>query len=239
MLRYLLYLLFLAAFILASCKNNIPSPSTMATDIPNTNPTKNYTYLALGDSYTIGESVPEIDQWGVQLAGLLRTSGLAISNPVTIARTGWTTAELAQAIEANKLTQTFDLVSLLIGVNNQYRGQSLETYRIEFEELLKTSIRFAQNNPSRVMVLSIPDWGQTPFAQGRDTQRISQEIDAFNAAAQEITQKAGVTFINITLLTKKAAGDASYVAKDGLHYSGKMHQEWAQLALPVAQKLLK
>jgi len=237
MLRYLLYIIFLTAFVLTSCKNNIPAPSTMAPDTPE--PTQAYSYLALGDSYTIGESVPEADRWGVQLAGLLRSSGVAVSNPVTIARTGWTTAELAQAIDANKLTQTFDLVSLLIGVNNQYRGQSLETYQIEFEALLTTAIRFAKNDPQRVLVLSIPDWGQTPFAQGRDTQKISQEIAAFNAVAQEITQKAGVTFIDITPLTRKAAGDDTYVAQDGLHYAGKMHLEWAQLALPEAQKILK
>jgi len=239
MLRYLLYILFLAAFVLASCNKNVPSPSTMNTDINKTDPEKAYTYLALGDSYTIGESVPEADRWGVQLTDLLRTSGVMVSNPVTIARTGWTTAELTQAIVANYITQTFDLVSLLIGVNNQYRGQSLDIYRTEFQELLKTAIRFAKNDPRRVLVLSIPDWGQTPFAQGRDTQRISQEIDAFNAAAQEITQKAGFTFIDITPLTRKAAQDASYVATDGLHYSGKMHREWAQLALPAAQEILK
>lgn len=198
-----------------------------------------YTYLALGDSYTIGESVPVADRWGVQLAGLLRAKGRDVSDPVTVARTGWTTSELSQAIKDRKITQTFDLVSLLIGVNNQYRGQSLETYRTEFQELLRTAVAFANKEPGKVIVLSIPDWGATPFGQNRDRTQIAREIDAFNAVAKEETDKAGIVFIDINPLSKKAANDITLVANDGLHYSGKMHLEWAQLALPEAEKILK
>jgi len=235
MLRhFILYTsLFCGTLSLTSCKDNAPMLNTTP------QPATTYTYLALGDSYTIGESVPEADQWGVQLAALLRNEGVNVSNPTTIARTGWTTSELAEAITAANLTHAFDLVSLLIGVNNQYRGQSIETYRSEFKELLQTSVRLAKGNPAHVIVLSIPDWGVTPFAQGRDRQRIAAEIDAFNAVAEEEAQKTGVTFINITPLTRKYGNNAVYLASDGLHYAGKMHREWALLALPKAQKILK
>lgn len=198
-----------------------------------------YSYLALGDSYTIGESVPEADRWGVQLAGLLRERGLDVGNPTTIATTGWTTVELAQAIAAAQLRQTFDLVSLLIGVNNQYRGQRPERYSQEFRDLLATATAFARQQPTHVLVLSIPDWGVTPFAQGRDRQQISREIDAFNAIARAEALAAGMAFIDITPLSRQLGGDLPYLAGDQLHYSGRMHAEWARLALPEALRILK
>ncbi|WP_347160192.1 SGNH/GDSL hydrolase family protein [Pontibacter chitinilyticus] len=212
-------------------------PNTSA-PAPTTGTANKYTYLALGDSYTIGESVPEADQWGMQLAALLREKGVPVSNPTTIARTGWTTSELADAIRAANPAATYNLVSLLVGVNNQYRGQSVETYRTEFKELLQTATRLAKGNPAHVMVLSIPDWGVTPFASGRDRQQIAQEIDAFNAVAKVEAEHAGIPFVDITPLTRTFGTDATYLASDGLHYSGKMHGEWALLALPVAQHIL-
>ncbi len=232
---YILSLALLICLGLVACKQDNPSPVIT----PSPAGESSNTYLALGDSYTIGQSVPPADQWGMQLAGLLRGEGVAISDPVTIARTGWTTSELASAIAAADLKPTYDLVSLLIGVNNQYRGQSLANYRTEFSQLLQTSIRLAKGDPTNVLVLSIPDWGATPFGSGSNRQQITAEINAFNAAAKEIAQKAGVTFIDITPLTRKAADDNSYVASDGLHYSGKMHREWALLALPDAKKALR
>lgn len=198
-----------------------------------------FRYLALGDSYTIGEGVPEQDRWGLQLTALLREEGLEVNPPLTIATTGWTTAELAQAIEAAQLPAAFDLVSLLIGVNNQYRGQSQDVYRQELRDLLATATRLAQNKAGRVLVLSIPDWGATPFAQDRDRQQIAREIDAFNAIAQAEAQAAGITFIDITPLSRRFGGDLSYLASDQLHYSGKMHGAWARLALPAALQALK
>lgn len=198
-----------------------------------------YTYLALGDSYTIGEGVPEADRWGVQLAGMLRERGLPVAKPTTIATTGWTTAELAQAIATAQLSQSFDLVSLLIGVNNQYRGLSPEQYRQELRDLLATATRFARQQPTRVLVLSIPDWGVTPFAQGRDRRQISREIDAFNAIAQAEARAAGMAFIDITPLSRQLGGQADYLAGDQLHYSGKMHAQWAKLALPEALGILQ
>jgi lysophospholipase L1-like esterase len=234
MIRYTTLLLFATLLLFSSCKKDTTSPGTMPPDSDH-----KYSYLALGDSYTIGQSVPESDRWGVLLADLLRDKGIDISNPVTIARTGWTTSELANAIASAKPNSNFDMVSLMIGVNNQYRGQSLSAYRTEFKDLLQTSIKLAKNNPKNVLVLSIPDWGATPFAQGRDRQRIAAEIDAFNAAAKEEAQQAGVTFIDVTPLTRQYGNNAAYLASDGLHYSGKMHLEWAKLALPVAQTILK
>ncbi|MBD1397025.1 SGNH/GDSL hydrolase family protein [Pontibacter sp. JH31] len=198
-----------------------------------------YTYLALGDSYTIGQGVAEQDQWGVQLADLLRQNGIAVAPPVTIALTGWTTSDLIKAVADAKPKPEFDLVSLLIGVNNQYRGQSIQTYRTEFRQLLQTSVTLGRNNPKHVIVLSIPDWGATPAAQGQDREQIARDIDAFNAVAKEESEMAGIQFINITPLTRTLVSDQSYLASDRLHYSGKMHREWALLALPEVQKFLK
>ncbi|MFD3002337.1 SGNH/GDSL hydrolase family protein [Pontibacter toksunensis] len=233
--RGIIFCFILLGIALSSCNKDTPEPANQ----PAPSSDNTYSYLALGDSYTIGESVPATDQWGMQLADLLRKEGVEISNPVTIARTGWTTSQLAGAIAEADLKPTFDLVSLLIGVNNQYRGQPLSTYRTEFTQLLNTSIRLAKGDPKRVLVLSIPDWGATPFGRNQDREQIAAEIDAFNAVAKEVAQKAGVEFINITPLSRTLAPDLSYIASDGLHYSGKMHREWALLALPKAKDILK
>jgi lysophospholipase L1-like esterase len=201
------------------------------------NNTTNRTFLALGDSYTIGESVDEKDRWSMQLIDLLKTN-FNITKHDIVARTGWTTAELISAIEARKLTDQYDMVSLLIGVNNQYRGQSLDTYRVEFRQLLNTSIKFAKNDAKRVFVLSIPDWGKSPFAKGQDTQKIASEIDAFNNVAKAECKNANIVFTDITEITRKNT-DTSMFASDGLHYSGKMHRLWAMEALKTTGEILK
>ena len=195
------------------------------------------TFLALGDSYTIGESVDEKDRWSRQLIDLLKINFNFTKHDI-IARTGWTTLELTQAIEAKKLTEQYEMVSLLIGVNNQYRGQSLDNYRVEFRNLLNTSIKFAKNDAKKVIVLSIPDWGKTPFAKGQDAQKIGSEIDAFNNVVKEECKKLNIVFIDITEITRKNT-DASMFAIDGLHYSGKMHRLWAMEALKTAGDILK
>jgi lysophospholipase L1-like esterase len=197
-----------------------------------------YTYLALGDSYTIGESVSEEERWCVQLATKLRLNGYSINNPDIIAKTGWTTNELASAITASDNSNTYDIVSLLIGVNNQYRGQSLDAYRIEFSELLNTSIKFAGNNASHVFVLSIPDWGVTPFAASLDREKIAKEIDAFNNIAREECLKQKVLFVDITPASRRALTTPSFVASDDLHFSGSMYNLWAEAALPAVMKLI-
>lgn len=191
-------------------------------------------FLALGDSYTIGESVPESERWPVQLAAMLRERGVPVEAPVIIARTGWTTDELAAGIEAAAPRGTFDLVSLLIGVNNQYRGRDAEEYRLQFRERLAQAVGFADGDPRRVIVLSIPDWGVMPFAEGRDRARIAAEIDRFNAINREETSRAGARYVDVTPVSREAAGDPSLVAGDGLHPSGAQYTHWARLALPAA-----
>ena len=198
-----------------------------------------FSYLALGDSYTIGESVDASARWPVQLAGLLRQSSIDVGEPDIIAQTGWTTNELRDAIRESHIRKTYDLVSLLIGVNNQYRGRSLNRYRAEFYKLLQTAIVFAKGISGRVLVLSIPDWSATPFAKRRNRVKIASEIDAFNAVAQDECRKAGIAYVDITPLSRKAAGDDTQFAQDGLHYSGEQMQQWAKMALPVAIDLLK
>ncbi|ADB41713.1 SGNH/GDSL hydrolase family protein [Spirosoma linguale] len=203
-----------------------------------TAPKANYTFLSLGDSYTIGESVAEQDRWSVQLAGMLRKEGIDVASPAIIAKTGWTTAELQEAVKVSGNRNTYSLVSLLVGVNNQYRGQSQERYRTEFRELLQTAVQYTGGKSARVFVLSIPDWGASPFAAGRDRNKIAREIDQFNTIAKEECQKAAIAYVDITPPTRSATGDESQFASDGLHYSGKQMKLWAERALPVAKKLL-
>jgi len=200
-------------------------------------PTINKSFLALGDSYTIGQSVPEKDRWSVLLNNLLSTQYQMTPHDI-IAQTGWTTQELMQGIAKRNLTQQYDMVSLLIGVNNQYRGLSLEQYRTEFRELLKISANFAKNDYQRVMVLSIPDWGVSPAGQNADRAKIGREIDAFNGVAEEECKKVGVAFIDITSISRQNT-DASMFASDGLHFSGKMHKLWAMKAQSTALGILK
>jgi lysophospholipase L1-like esterase len=185
--------------------------------------------LALGDSYTIGESVQENERWPMQLVEMLGEAGNNFEKPEIIAKTGWTTDELIAAINEANPQGPFDLVSLLIGVNNQYRGNSLSTYREEFEFLLRKAIDFAGGDIKKVIVVSIPDWGVTPFAEGRDREKIAQEIDAFNKANEQITESLGVTYVEITKDSKLAATDLSLIAADGLHPSSKMYKHWASL----------
>jgi lysophospholipase L1-like esterase len=212
-------------------------------------------FLALGDSYTIGESVPAAARWPNQLGELLRADGVAIANPDTIARTGWTTDELSAALDAAERgepvaladaelapmpTPPYQLVSLLIGVNNQYRGRPVDEYRKQLRALIARAIGYADGEPGRVVVLSIPDWGVTPFAgeHGRDREQVGREIDAYNAAKREECTHAGVTFVNITELTREARERRELLADDGLHPSAIDYERWARAALPAARKAL-
>ncbi len=195
-------------------------------------------FLALGDSYTIGESIPSEDRWPVQLAQALQSSGQPVGDPIIIARTGWTTSELMNGIRQAAPVGPFELVSLQIGVNNQYRGGQLETYRLEFVDLLVVAIGFAEGEANRVIVLSIPDWGVTPFAEGRDRDQIAAEIEAFNAVNREESQRLGARYIDITPISRLAGQDTSLLAPDGLHPSGKMYAAWVEQALPAVLEIL-
>lgn len=231
--------IFLSLCLLLACDKN--AEQTMIID-PNTpsNGTS-LTYLALGDSYTIGEAVTQKESFPYQLAAQLKIATKNIATPKIIAKTGWTTDELQAAIKAENLNQNFDMVTLLIGVNNQYRGYPQATYRKEFKVLLQTAIDFAGKNNKRVFVVSIPDWGVTPFGKssGRDQQLIAQEIDAFNAIVKEETLAMGVSYTDITPGSRNAATDPSLVATDGLHPSGKMYAEWALKVAPAVVAAFK
>ena len=199
----------------------------------------NFTYLALGDSYTIGESVPEEHRFPVQAARLLAAEGITLAAPRIIAKTGWTTDELEAAINEAAITDTFSIVTLLIGVNNQYRGLSIAEYKTAFTRLLKQAIQFAGGHSDRVVVLSIPDWGVVPFAEGRDREQIANEIDAFNAANRTIAKKFRVHYLDITTDSRGAADDPSLVASDGLHYSGKEMAIWASKLAGIMRAILQ
>jgi lysophospholipase L1-like esterase len=189
---------------------------------------KAYTYLALGDSYTIGEKVKAAENFPNQTVALLREQELDFKAPVIVAKTGWTTDELQAGIKKEKLQQHYDFVTLLIGVNNQYRDKTVADYKPQFETLLKKAIRYAHNNPRHVIVLSIPDWGVTPFAEGRDSKIIAAQIDEYNAANKLIAEKNKVHYINITPGTREAANNKELLAGDGLHPSGKEYAKWAK-----------
>lgn len=196
-------------------------------------------FLALGDSYTIGESVALKERWPIQLAGLLREAGFNVDAPTLIAKTGWTTDELNAAIDRANPQGSYDLVSLLIGVNNQYRGRDADEYRAEFAVLLKRAIGFADGNAKHVLVLSIPDWGVTPFAAGRDRSAIAAAIDRFNAINREESERAGARYVDVAPISREAATDKKLIADDGLHPSGVMYAEWARLAFPAACEALR
>ncbi len=198
-------------------------------------------YLALGDSYTIGEGVEDGDRWPTRLAALLRARGVAIAHPHYIARSGWTTDELSAAIDEEQsqgqLRPRYGLVSLQIGVNDQYRGRDLASFELQFTALLDRAIGFAGGSKAHVVVLSIPDWGRTPFAiaGGRDRRQVAREIDQYNAAAAEKCADRGVAFVDITDLTRADGADHDVVA-DGLHPSAAMYARWLPLiaaALPL------
>ncbi len=209
-------------------------PEHNSQNITNTNTPR---YLALGDSYTIGESVHAHECFPSQLVEELRARGIAVADAVIVARTGWTTDELWNALELREPQGTYELVTLLIGVNNQYRGRSADAYRPEFVKLLERAIRYAGNDASRVIVVSIPDWGVTPFGRGR--KQVGPEIDAFNAVNRAEALRLGAHYVDITPMSREALRDAALIANDGLHPSGKMYAAWVEMLLPLAEKILR
>jgi lysophospholipase L1-like esterase len=190
-------------------------------------------YLALGDSYTIGEAVATHERWPALLVDRLRQDGVAINDPHMIAVTGWTTDELAAAMDEATFSPPYDLVTLQIGVNNQYRGRPAEEYRQQFAALMQRAVTLSGGRPARVLVVSIPDWGVTRFAreQGRDPARIASELDTFNTIARGETARCGAQFVNITGISRDYP---QLVADDGLHPSSAQYQLWIQTIVPVA-----
>lgn len=201
--------------------------------------TSTYDYLALGDSYTIGESVEEAERWPVNLASQLRNQGVQVYVPTIVATSGWTTDELMLGIEEANLTEHYDLVSLLIGVNDQYRGYPFENYEAKFEKLLKTALSYANQDAESVFVLSIPDYGVTPFGELANPQKIANELDNYNAVAKEVCESYGVAFYNITEISRLAADDKSLIALDQLHPSGKMYAMWVDAIIDEVKAKLK
>jgi len=199
---------------------------------------QDFYYLALGDSYTIGESVNPSQRYPTRIYDTLINLGYKSLNPRIIAKTGWTTDELQAAISGSDLRETYDLVSLLIGVNNQYRGWSISQFEKEFEELLEFAITKAGGDRSKVFVISIPDWGVMPFAEGRDREKIAEEIDAYNAVKKSITEQKSVTFINITDISRQRDSEKVLIAEDGLHPSGEQYRRWVERIFPVIKKQL-
>ncbi len=197
-------------------------------------------YLALGDSYTIGQSVGATDRYPIQAARLLSESGpVCIGDPDIIATTGWTTGNLLDALAVAPPSHTYDLVTLLIGVNNQFQGRSRAEYREQFTLLLRQAIALADNRSSHVIVLSIPDYSVVPFSRGRDTALIASEIDAFNAINYEVSREYKTTYLDITAESRRAAVDPTLVAADGLHFSGKEYEIWARMMKPLMKTALQ
>ena len=203
---------------------------------------KTYTYLALGDSYTIGEGVEESERYPNQAVEILKSKNLIFEKPLIIAKTGWTTDELDKGIEdAGIEGKTYDLVTLLIGVNNQYRGRPISDYEIEFQKMLTKAIQFAKGDPKHVLVISIPDWGVTPFAEtrGTDREKIAKEIDDCNAAKERISIQLGVKYIDITEEYRKIGALPEMVVEDKLHPSALVYKSWSEKFVKVVLDKMK
>ncbi len=231
--------LFFLTFIALQCtsQDSMTTGDPMPPVTP-TPPAKTYTYLALGDSYTIGHSVAEEERFPVQLADRLQEEGFDVAETRIVAKTGWTTDELQNGIaNASELRDTYQLVSLLIGVNNQYRGRPVETYRPEFTALLNQAVDFAGGRKDRVFVVSIPDYAFTPFGNGNPD--ISEGIDEYNAANKEITEEMGIAYFDITPISRLGLQEKELVADDNLHPSGEQYRRWVELMLPGVRKLLE
>ncbi len=219
-----------SALILCSCSGLIKSVSGTERGL--------LTILALGDSYTVGEGVENYERWPIQLRDSLNAKGFRVSWVDIVAKTGWTTDELDLGMNEINPKARYDIVTLLIGVNNQYRGRSVEEYSAQFTRLLHRAAIFTNGNYRRLIVLSIPDWGITPFANDRGRKKISEEIDTYNDVKRQVCNSRKVKYINITDISRKAEIDSTLLAEDGLHPSGKMYSQWVSRILPDLIKML-
>ncbi|MDQ3551807.1 MAG: SGNH/GDSL hydrolase family protein [Bacteroidota bacterium] len=232
--------LFIALFLIISfysCSKKVSPSVSLPPAVSSADTLK--TYLALGDSYTIGQSVAINERFPAQTVALLRQQGIKIADPVYIAQTGWTTANLQNAINNQNPANNFDVVSLLIGVNDQYQRMDTAGYAIRFAQLLEKAIQLAGGKKERVFVLSIPDYSVTPFVPADDKQRVAMEIDWFNEINFFITSSYGVSYTNITTSTRQAATNASLIANDNLHPSGLEYKKWAEMLAPKMKAVLQ
>lgn len=196
-------------------------------------------FLALGDSYTIGEGVAPDERWPNLLADFLKERGHDLAPPELVARTAWTTDELMDAIDEARPAGPYDIVSLMIGVNDQYRARPVEQFSASFVPLLEQAIGFAAAGPRRLIVISIPDWGATPFAAGRDRALIGREIDAYNEAARSLVEARGARWHDVTELSRRVLDDPSLVVDDKLHPSGAMYRQWALSLVEPMESMLR
>ena len=240
-----LHIILITLTSLSGCAKK--SETAILNTVKTTNPvaTDSLSFLALGDSYTIGESVTQQQSFPYQLSNALNENFISnkspfyIQNPTIIATTGWTTDDLINGITNSGITnKKFSFVTLLIGVNDQYQELSLSNYEVKFAQVLNTAINFANGDTSRVFVLSIPDYGVTPFGDGKDS-IIGPQIDSFNSVNLAISNKAGVNYIDITPISRLAATNLSLVAPDGLHPSAAMYALWVQQLEPMVAAQIK
>jgi lysophospholipase L1-like esterase len=237
----LLTITFLMLGTLLSCTKDDVAVTTLPIPAPaGTDTAQSRTYLALGDSYTIGQSVPATDRYPVQTVKYLSEQRIKFESPEIIAQTGWTTANLLSAIASSPpLKSQYDMVTLLIGVNNQYQFGTQQEYADQFLTLLNLAIKYAGNNKQRVIVLSIPDYSVTPFANGRDKKYIATQIDSFNLINKAITARAGVGYLDVTGFSRLAANNPSLIASDGLHFSGEEYKVWAEALVSMIKRVLQ
>ena len=230
---------WLVIFAIITCYSCTKSAGNVNTTQKTNKPdTISINYLALGDSYTIGQSEPADVSFPAQLTDALISSGYHVLNPTILAKTGWTTDALIQAIaNSNIIHYKYQVVTLLIGVNDQYEGLTAEQYRPNFVQLLHSAINFAGGDSTRVFVLSLPDYGVTPFGNGQDS-IIGPQIDAFNAVNKQESVKAGVNYLDITAISRQAAMYPTLIAPDGLHPSGAMYQMWVASLSPMVMARL-
>ncbi|GAB4092188.1 SGNH/GDSL hydrolase family protein [Flaviaesturariibacter terrae] len=240
----LVNMILAAGLLLAGCSKkpaaiaSSPAPAP-APVLPAPPPAPQRSYLALGDSYTIGQSVGETERFPYLLAARLADSNLHVATLRYIARTGWTTDELQAAIAAEGALGTYDVVTLLIGVNDQYRGRDTASYAARFTQLLETAIALAGGRNGHVFVLSIPDYSATPFVAAADKPRVRRGIDDFNAVNRRITEAYSVSYTDITPDTRLVASDPGLLASDNLHYSAREHAVWAGRLLPKVAASLR
>jgi len=216
MKKYIFYILFSLLIGVFSCQKKITPQS----------------YLALGDNYTVGESVLQNQSWPFQLTKVLSEKNIKISSPRIIAKTGWNSSELKIGINNSSLDFPYDWVSLLIGVNDQYQGRNIEEFKEQFEVLLAEAISFSGNKKERVFAVSIPDWAVMPFAKELNREQISKEIDDFNQVIYEVCSFENIHFIDITSISRSVKDNPSFIAKDSLHPSGTQYSRWIKQMIP-------